>query len=128
MFKYSSAAVLVSLAFLTSTVSAFDWLSTAESAHIHTWDVPNMGSRVDHQFEVAQRSMLERRAKYGLYIPKATTSVDENLPGILGMTLGFAYGLQYDAKTPGICYTSLESTLTEVDTLLSLLASIYRPD
>jgi hypothetical protein len=54
--------------------------------------------------------MLEGRAKMGLYIPKASTTVDTSIPGMLGQLLGFAYGLQYDPKKPGKCYTSIEAT------------------
>lgn len=122
MYKLASTAVLVSLAVLTTSVQAWDWSSTAESAHQHNYATPKMGSRIDHQFELAQKSMYERRAKLGLYIPKAGSSPDESMTGILGYTLGFAYGLQYDPKTPGICYTSLESTVLELGTIVDLLS------
>lgn len=110
--KHATVAVLVSLAVISS-VSAFDidWSSTAESAHQHNWVQPNYGNRIDHQFELAQRKMLDRRQKLGLYIPKASTTADTSMMGILGQILGFAYGLQYDPKSPGTCYTSLESTV-----------------
>ena len=48
MYKYSTVAVLVSLAVLSTSVAAWDWTSTAESAHQHNWNVPNMGLRIDH--------------------------------------------------------------------------------
>jgi hypothetical protein len=127
MSKFSTVALLVSLAVLTTTVAAFDWTSTAESAHQHNWNVPNMGERVRHQSEIARKSMLERRAKLGLYIPKATTTADTSIPGFLGQMLGFAYGLQYDAKKPGTCYTSIEDTALEIESLLSLLEQFYVP-
>lgn len=72
--------------------------------------------------------MLERRAKLGLYIPKAGSTPDTSMQGFLGTILGFAYGLQYDAKKPGTCYTSLESTVEELDTILEILQQIYIPN
>lgn len=127
MNKYSTIAVLVSLAVLTSSAAAFDWTSTTESAHQHKWNVPNMGLRIDHQFELARNSMMERRAKYGLYIPKASMTADFDLNGLLGTMLGFSYGLQYDPKKPGICYQSIESTALEMDNILAALEKIYIP-
>lgn len=109
--KFATTAVLVSLAVLTSSVAAIDWTSTSESAHQHNWAMPKMGSRIDHQFELAQKNMMERRSKLGLYMPKAGSTPDTSMPGLLGSILGFAYGLQYDVKKPGTCYTSLEATI-----------------
>ena len=125
--KYATVAVLVSLAVLSTSVAAFDWSSTAESSHQHNWVTPKMGSRIDHQNDLAKRSMLERRAKLGLYIPKAGSTPDTSTPGLLGSILGFAYGLQYDSKKPGQCYDSLESTIEEIEGILEILAQIYNP-
>lgn len=48
MPKHSTVAVLLTLAVIVSAASAFDWSSTAESAHQHNWQLPNMGSRIQH--------------------------------------------------------------------------------
>ena len=127
MNKYSTVAVLVSLAVLTTSVAAWDWTSTAESAHQHNWNIPQMGQRIEHQYDLARRSTMERRAKYGLAMPKAGNTPDKSLNGILGSILGFSYGLQYDPKKPGSCYTAIEDTAFEIDNLLVILEKIYIP-
>ena len=71
--------------------------------------------------------MLERRAKYGLWLPKAGNKPDTDLNGLLGTLLGFSYGLQYDPKKPGICYSSIEDTALEMENILVLLEKIYIP-
>lgn len=71
--------------------------------------------------------MLDRRMKLGLAIPKASTTADTSIAGLLGKALGFAYGLQYNPQKPGKCYTSIEDIALELDSLLSLLEQFYMP-
>ncbi len=42
--------------------------------------------------------------------------------GLTGLLLGFTYGIQYNAQTPGECYNSMQSTLLEVELIGSVLS------
>ena len=67
--------------------------------------------------------MHARRARLGL----VSATSEEDIEGPLGFTLGVAYGLQYNEKKPGKCYTSIKDTILDLNTITSLLLQIYNP-
>ena len=73
--------------------------------------------------------MENRRQMLGLKgIRGATASgVDTTADGTFAWVLGFAFGLQYDSKKPGACYTALSGSIFEYESILLMLQLIYVP-
>lgn len=74
--------------------------------------------------------MLERREAYGFMTPviRAGAGVKTpNINGLLGMALGFIYGLQWNQVAFGQCYTSLDSSVLIVQEMLVYMSHIYLP-
>jgi hypothetical protein len=85
-------AVLVALALVS--VSAFEFKTYAHEAHQTPW-VLQKGPESFANLEVALLKMENRRAMLGLKGIRgaSSTGVDTSVEGVLGMILGFAYGL-----------------------------------
>merc|ERR1712070_572056 len=72
------------------------------------------------------------RKKEGFHIPKRQGNVRSREScmdtELFGEFLGFAYGLQYDTKTPGECYNNLETSILALDTIVQLWWLILLPE
>ena len=126
MNKFTAIAVLVAIGITTTAAFDFnEWImTTAESVHQHNGISADHGKRIDHQFDTAVQSMYARKAKHGL---QATQLSLAGMDGILGWSLGVAYGLQYNPQKPGPCYSAIEATVNELDTIFTLAQMIYIP-
>lgn len=82
-------------------------------------------------YDEAYINVLHMRKEEGFRIPKrqSTAGGDETCEDTpLGLLLGFAFGLQYDTKTPGECYNNLETSILALDSILQLWWLVLLPE
>jgi hypothetical protein len=84
-------------------------------------------------------NVANRRSSIGLLRQSDTSSsggvsavtniatVDKTITGALGLTLGFAFGLQYDSNSPGVCYIAVEGESEAISQIVDLLRVGYLP-
>ena len=65
----------------------------------------------------------------GMTIPKSSRNGQEECidSPTIGFMLGVAYGLQYDPKEKGACYSNIETTLLAVEELTSEYYLVFLP-
>jgi|TARA_B110000305_G_C19230903_1_gene535156 hypothetical protein len=82
-------------------------------------------------YDEALFNVYQTRVENGFHIPKSTISgQDECIESplfFISFLLGLAYGLQYDQKVKGACYTGLESSILALDSLFQMLYLILLP-
>ena len=69
----------------------------------------------------------EESSKSGISAVTNIAEADRTVVGLLGFTLGFAYGLQYSTTTPGVCYIAVEGESEAVQQILELVRVGYLP-
>ena len=84
---------------------------------------------LERRYDEAVFNVYDRRLRLGWKIPKATANgLDEcQSDSIFGVLLGFAYGLQYDRKTVGECYSNIESSLLALNSLVEYFYLVFLP-
>ena len=82
------------------------------------------------RYDEATFKVYLRRIENGFHIPKATVTDDPEAcvsDSIFGILLGFAYGLQYNKKTVGACYSNIETSLLAMNSILQFMYLIFLP-
>ena len=106
-------------------------IKTAKSIPLRKSDAPGLKDRngkpwvkyvpydLDRRYDEALFKVYEQRTKLGLKIPKMTVNgqVECVSTPLFGMLLGFAFGLQYNHKTQGKCYTNMEASVIALDNI-----------
>ena len=62
-----------------------------------------------------------------LGLARADPNNEEGYDGLLGYSLGMAWGLQYNPKKPGKCYNAVSDVIFDFDNILNILSQIYIP-
>lgn len=73
------------------------------------------------------------RLQEGLQVPKLKQAGSEGPGGCVGDSIygflrGYAFGLQYDNKTPGKCYLNLDSSILALEAISQLFYLVLLPE
>ena len=84
-------------------------------------------------YDEAVVNMYHMRLSEGLGVPRLKQSGSEGPGGCvgdsyIGLLRGFAFGLQYDNKTPGKCYLNLDNSILAIDQLSRLFILVFLPE
>lgn len=118
---------LLALGCISSATGAFQFTTYAHEQHQTSWVVPKNEYDIEN-LQMAYMKLEGRRTTLGLKrIPRGASEVDTSANDLFGWFLGFAYGLQYNAKKPGACYNAIAGSIYEYESILSMLQLIYVP-
>ena len=84
---------------------------------------------LERRYDEATFKVYDRRLKIGARIPKA--AMDGTLQcldtPVMGYMLGFVYGLQYNWRDQGKCFSNFESSIIALDNIYQMLFLVFVP-